>query len=213
MAAYLRRNRIHVFPYLDGWLIWGRSKQLVLHNIQYISLSEHLGHIESQGKYVSHNTETQNSLGPYSTLQIWLPICSWKDSRVFLSCELHSSQTPTPHFDPKIIRPHGIRYLCDSTCQALPAQPPGVAKLCLSTNQAFAGQTGLRTCCSPGIFGVVDGSEQCVQRRPVPSSIQEDYNWRDSWDEVLTWGIYKPKYYGQNKKQTLHLYTLVLCNS
>ncbi|XP_050795708.1 uncharacterized protein LOC127044675 [Gopherus flavomarginatus] len=51
VVAYLRRSRIHVFPYLDDWLIRGTSESQVLNHVRKISrLFGDLGLIINVGK-------------------------------------------------------------------------------------------------------------------------------------------------------------------
>ncbi|KAG6926676.1 hypothetical protein G0U57_011602, partial [Chelydra serpentina] len=64
VAAFLRRHHIHVFPYLDDWLVRGRSRQQVQMHVQMIrDTFSHLGIILNTSKSVLEPTQSIQFIG------------------------------------------------------------------------------------------------------------------------------------------------------
>lgn len=58
VAAHVRRRGIHVFPYLDNWLVRGRSGEQVLSYVQFtLDLFDQLGVIFSKTKLTLTSTQ------------------------------------------------------------------------------------------------------------------------------------------------------------
>lgn len=64
MAAFLRRHHVHIFPYLDDRLIWGRSRQHVQSQVQIVTDTfTHLGIMINISKSVLSPIQTIEFIG------------------------------------------------------------------------------------------------------------------------------------------------------
>ncbi|KAG6936072.1 gag-pol fusion protein, partial [Chelydra serpentina] len=64
VAAFLRRQHVHVFPYLDDWLVRGRSYQQVQAHVQTVmDTFSHLGIIVNTSKSVLTPTQSIQFIG------------------------------------------------------------------------------------------------------------------------------------------------------
>ncbi|KAM7164028.1 uncharacterized protein RBU57_008080 [Macrochelys suwanniensis] len=138
VAAFLHRHHVHVFPYLNNWLIRGRSRQQVQAHVQMILSSWY------------HNKYQQVGVGANPIHRV-----NRGDSRCNQGTSVppggpssgsrgRNHQSPSvPHYDgetmPQVTGPHGVLHLCSTARPVATSTSAGVAGIRLPTRSQQSG--------------------------------------------------------------------------